>query len=108
MTTVVTADSGKAMGKVTTLQELFNNLTNNRPPESIFTLIALIIYPYKFLKVVSNILIKRALKGVSGMIYAGDFIHFFCVNREMGKANGQHALPTKRVTYVILYVKKKG
>jgi len=54
MAAVVTTDSCEPMGKVTTLQVFFYNLSNNRPPESIFPFIPLIIDMYKLLKVISD------------------------------------------------------
>jgi hypothetical protein len=48
------------MGEVTAVQEFFDYLGNNRPPESIFPFISLIIHLYKLLKMISDALIKRA------------------------------------------------
>ena len=75
MTAMVTADSGEAMGEVATLQVFFYNLGNNRPPESILPLEALIIDLDKLLKVISDALIKWCLLRGAGAVYAWLFCH---------------------------------
>jgi hypothetical protein len=66
---VITADSGKPMGKVATFQVFLYDFADNRPPEPIHTLITFIIYPHKLLKVISDALIKRALLRRARTIY---------------------------------------
>jgi hypothetical protein len=70
MAAMVTAYSGKAMGKVATLQVFLYNLGNNRPPESIFPFIPLIVDLHKLLKVIGDALIEWGLLRRARTIYA--------------------------------------
>jgi len=109
---VITADSGKPMGKITTVQEFFDYLGNNRPPESVLPFIPLIIDLYKLLKVISDALIEWRFLRRAGVIYA----QLFCHNRCHIKAGFEEKskIGTTYVTQLIgyqmlsLYVKKRS
>ena len=63
------------MGKVATFKEFFYNLGNNRSPETILSLIPLVIDPFKLLKMISDALIEWRFLRRAGAIYSQLFCH---------------------------------
>ena len=92
-------------------QEFFYNLGNNRPPESIFPFIPLIIDLYKLLKAISDVLIEWRLLRSAGAIYSQLFCHFGCYNEAVfeGKSHDENNICYSLIGYQMLplYVKKR-
>jgi len=104
MTTVVTADSCKSLGEVATVKVFLYNLGNNRPPESIFPFIPLVIDPFKLLKMIGDALIEwRFLRRV-GAIYSQLFCHNGCYKEEVfdGKSHDEDIICYPLIGYQML------
>ena len=89
MAAVVAADSGKPMGKVAALQVFLDHLSNDRPPEAIFSLIPLIVYLHKLLKMISDAFIERRFLRRAGAIYSQLFCHYECYNEDVFDGKSQ-------------------
>lgn len=75
MAAVVTAYSCEAMGEVAALKIFFYYFCNNRSPEPILPLEALIVDLYKLLKMIGDTLIEWRLLRIVGAVYSQLFFH---------------------------------
>jgi len=104
MTTVVAAYSSKSVGEIAALQILFYNLGNNRSPETILSLIPLVIDPFKLLKMISDALIEWRFLRRAGAIYSQLFCHNGCYKKEVfdGKSYDEDIICYPLIGYQML------